>query len=190
MRDSKPWGLLVKKTFLYEERDEDARDKFVTELEAIKSQPVVYIDESGIKNTIKNEYARAVRGQPVMDNKKGHATEKLNIIAGLLNNKIIAPLTYSCSTDSILFNIWLETCLIPALPEKCLIIMDNATFHKSYQTKQIIENYGHKLLFLPAYSPDLNPIEQWWAIIKAKIKKYISNETSLYSCLELVFKTI
>lgn len=152
--------------------------------------PIVYIDESGIKNTIKPEYARALRGQPVRDNKKGHATEKLNIIAGLLNNKIIAPLIYSCSTDSIVFNTWLEKCLIPILPEKCVIIMDNATFHKSAKTKEMIENNGHRLLFLPAYSPDFNPIEQWWAIIKDKVKKYISEFDCLYFCVEMAFKTI
>ena len=123
-------------------------------------------------------------------NKKGYATEKLNIIAGLLNNNIIAPLTYHCSTDSILFNTWLEKCLIPALPEKCVLIMDNATFHKSNKTRYIIENHGHRLLLLPAYSPDLNPIEQQWAIIKSKTKKIVSDFNCLYSCLEAVFKTI
>ena len=50
--------------------------------------------------------------------------------------------------------------------------------------------YGHILLFLPAYSPDLTPIEQYWAIIKAKIKKYISGYSDLYSCIEFVFQTI
>ena len=70
------------------------------------------------------------------------------------------------------------------------IIMDNASFHKSDKTRQIIEQYEHRLLFLPAYSPDLNPIEQYWAIIKAKIKKSISGYSDLYSCIEFVFQTI
>ena len=105
------------------------------------------------------------------EDKKGHASEKLNIIAGLLNHKLIAPLTYRYSTDTSLFNTWLENCLIPVLPEKSVIIMDNARFHKSDKTRSLIEQHGHTLLFLPAYSPDLNPIEQYWAIIKSKIKK-------------------
>ena len=48
--------------------------------------------------------------------------------------------------------------------------MDNASFHKSIKTKQIIESAGCRLLFQPPYSPDLNPIEQQWAIIKRKFK--------------------
>lgn len=68
--------------------------------------------------------------------------------------------------------------------------MDNASFHKSNKTKEIIENNGHRLLFLPAYSPDLNPIENYWAIIKAKIKKVISNYSELYPCVEYVFQSI
>jgi transposase len=155
-----------------------------------ESQAIVYIDESGIKNNIKNEYGRALRGEAIMDDKKGHSTEKLNIIAGLLNNKLIAPLTYSYSTDSVLFNSWLEQCLIPVLPKNSIIIMDNASFHKSDKTRYIIEKNAHRLLFLPAYSPDLNPIEQYWAIIKAKIKKCISDYSDLDSCVEFVFKTI
>ena len=183
-------GLLAKKTFLYEERDEQARAEFIEQLKAIDSQSIVYIDESGIKNNIHNPYGRALRGTPVREDKKGHASEKLNIIAGLLNHKLIAPLTYRYSTDTQLFNTWLENGLIPVLPEKSVIIMDNARFHKSDKTRNIIEQHGHTLLFLPAYSPDLNPIEQYWATLKAKIKKYISDHSDLYACLEFVFRTI
>lgn len=61
---------------------------------------MVYIDESGIKNTLNNPYGRSLRGTLILDDKKGHATEKLNIIAGLLNHQLIAPLTYAYSTDT------------------------------------------------------------------------------------------
>ena len=68
--------------------------------------------------------------------------------------------------------------------------MDHARFHQSSKTKKIIENNGHKLLFLPAYSPDLNPIEHYWAMIKTKIKKVISNFTELYPCVEYLFNNL
>jgi len=61
--------------------------------------------------------------------------------------------------------------LIPKLPENSVIVMDNATFHKRSDTLQVIENAGHTALFLPPYSPDLNPIEQKWAQMKAMRKK-------------------
>jgi isftu1 transposase len=114
----------------------------------------------------------------------------VNIIAGLLNHTLIAPLTYRYSTDTVVFNTWLTLCLIPVLPKNSVIIMDNASFHKSDKTRLIIEQHGHQLLFLPAYSPDLNPIEQYWAIIKSKIKKCISDYSDLYCCIEYVFQSI
>jgi transposase len=57
--------------------------------------------------------------------------------------------------------------------------MDNARFHQSLKTKELIEGAGCKMLFLPAYSPDFNPIEEWWAILKAKIRKTLPNLDTL-----------
>ncbi len=57
--------------------------------------------------------------------------------------------------------------LIPKLPPKSIIIMDNASFHKGVSMKKAIEDAGHTLLYLPPYSPDLNPIEKKWAQAKA-----------------------
>ena len=78
----------------------------------------------------------------MIENRKSRATEKLNIIAGLLDNKIIAPLTYNCSTTSLVFNNWLEKCFIPILPTHCVIVMDNASFHKSSKTKKLLKIMG------------------------------------------------
>jgi hypothetical protein len=64
-----------KKTFLYEERDEQARAEFIEQLKMIESQTIVYLDESGIKNNMKNEYGRSLRGTVIIDDKKGHSTE-------------------------------------------------------------------------------------------------------------------
>jgi transposase len=93
------------------------------------------------------------------------------LIAGLLNHKVIALITYKGYTDTQVFNVCSEQCLIPVLPPNCLIVMDSASFHKSEETQEIIETNGHTLLFFPPYSPDLNPIENYWAIIKEKLRK-------------------
>ena len=68
--------------------------------------------------------------------------------------------------------------------------MDNARFHKSEETREIIEDNGHQLLFLPPYSPDLNPIENDWAILKGKLRKIVANFQNLFDALAAVFKTI
>jgi len=66
--------------------------------------------------------------------------------------------------------------------------MDNAAFHKSECTKILIKNAGCQLLFLPPYSPDLNPIEKFWADLKAKIKKIISGFSTLAEAIDEAFK--
>ncbi|MFN5609385.1 MAG: transposase [Holosporales bacterium] len=69
----------------------------------------------------------------------------------------------TCNTE--VFNTWIEQQLLPILDDKSLVIMDNAVFHKSQKTKDLIESVGAKLLFLPPYSPDLNPIEKNSALL-------------------------
>ena len=70
----------------------------------------------------------------------------------------------TCNTE--VFNTWLDKVLIPELCPGQIIIMDNASFHKSAKTRELIESAGCKLLYLPPYSPELNPIEKTWANIK------------------------
>lgn len=97
------------------------------------------------------------------------------MIAGLLGKKLIAPWMFEGYTDANVFNTWVEKVLLPELPPGYTVILDNARFHQSAKTRTLIESAGCKLLFLPAYSPDLNPIEEWWAILKTKIRAILPN---------------
>lgn len=75
--------------------------------------------------------------------------------------------------DSDFFEYWFANHLLPELPENSVIVMDNARFHRKSQLKEILSGTGHRLLFLPPYSPDLNPIEKYWAILKRKMRKIL-----------------
>ena len=90
----------------------------------------------------------------------------MNIIAGYVNHKSIAPMVFNSSCNTDLFNNWVEHFLIKELQPGQVVIMDNASFHKSQKTKELIESVGCKLIFLAPYSPDLNPIEHKWAQAK------------------------
>ncbi|WP_211268208.1 transposase, partial [Suttonella ornithocola] len=61
---------------------------------------------------------------------------------------------------------WVREALLPELPKNSVIVMDNAAFHKRSDIQAIIEEHGHEIVWLPPYSPDLNPIEKMWAWIK------------------------
>ncbi len=75
--------------------------------------------------------------------------------------------------DTILFNTWLEKVLIPNLKPGQVLILDNASFHKSKKSKELVEKAGCKMLFLPPYSPDLNPIEKCWANMKNRMRELL-----------------
>lgn len=89
-----------------------------------------------------------------------------------------------------LFNYWLKNFLVKDLKPGQIIVMDNATFHKSEATQRIINSAGCELLFLPPYSPDFNPIEKFWANLKRKIKNSIANFKSLAEAINNAFQRI
>jgi len=91
----------------------------------------------------------------------------------------------SCNTQ--LFEAWVEQFLIKALQPGQVVIMDNASFHKSQKTKELIESVGCKVIFLPPYSPDLNPIEKFWANMKRWIRQQIEFYQSLYQAISAFF---
>ena len=84
---------------------------------------------------------------------------------------MLAPYAFEGITDAKRFNGWIKKCLLPTLRKGQVVIMDNAPIHKANLTKELIESAGCKLKYQPEYSPDLNPIEQQWAVIKRKYKK-------------------
>lgn len=82
-----------------------------------------------------------------------------------------APFRFEGATNTEVFNLWLEKCLLPTLHPGQIVVMDNARFHKSLKTQELITAARCVLRFLPPYSPDLNPIEPVWAIVKARIRR-------------------
>jgi transposase len=82
----------------------------------------------------------------------------------------------------------MEKVLIPCLKPGQVVVMDNATFHKSAKTRELIQSARCKLVFLPPYSPDLNPIEIFWANFKKKLSQTLHHFSSLSHALDNLFK--
>lgn len=100
------------------------------------------------------------------------------MIGGWINKKFIAPFTFQGGCNANVFNVWLEQILLPDLQKGTIIIMDNAAFHKSEKTRELIEGAGCFLLYLPTYSPDFNPIEHCWHTLKSRLKPLIQQNQS------------
>ncbi len=106
------------------------------------------------------------QGQRFHALKSGRRQGRVNMIAALCEQNLLAPFTVEGACNRTVFETWLETCLLPTLVTGQVVVMDNATFHKGGRIEQLIQNAGCQLLYLPPYSPDLNKIEQRRVLVK------------------------
>ena len=125
----------------------------------------VYIDETGFSEEDFRRYAYAPRGVCVEDKVPSRRYRSTTLIAARLEG-CFTPLLFEGSCDAVAFNIYLSEMLCPLLDDSHVVIMDNASFHKGSETEALIRDSGASLLFLPPYSPELNPIEKDFANIK------------------------
>lgn len=179
-----------KKSTYYKERDEKKRQEFLDAIESVEKEDLVYVDESGIDQFLSRPYGRSPRGQKVYGEISGKRFDRESFVAAKVGGKILAPLCYKGTCNTALFNMWIEEMLAQDLRSGQIVIMDNATFHKSAKTKEIIERKGCVLLFLPPYSPDLNPIEKFWANFKRHIREIVGRYETLSQAIDHAFMCV
>ena len=129
---------------------------------------IVYFDESGFEEEVSRMHAWAVRGQKVYGDVAGSKRKRTNLIMAQRGREWLAPVVFDFSCNAELVETWLETMLIPELTQPSVVVMDNASFHHKGNIAKLLNQHGHKLLPLPPYSPDFNPIEQSFAILKRR----------------------
>jgi transposase len=108
------------------------------------------------------------------------AKGRINAIGALLGGDLLTVSFFESTINTDIFSIWVTQDLLPKLPHNSILIMDNATFHKGKNMKEAIKEAGHTLLYLPVYSPDLNPIEHKWAQAKAKRRQLRCSADELF----------
>jgi transposase len=138
------------------------------------------VDECGVENYMARKRARSPRGKRVVVSRPGKRFKRINVVAGQCGSEVIGETQYAWTTDSRWFMVWFEWYLCPFLRPGSVIIMDNARFHNKPQLEQIAHFYGYRILWLPPYSPDKNPIEQLWA----NLKNWLCNWSHLYTSIQ------
>ena len=116
----------------------------------------------------------------------GKRFARQSIISALFKGKLFSAMCFEGTCNTSLFNVWLKQMLIPNLTPGQVLILDNASFHKSLESEKLVEAAGCKILFLPPYSPDLNPIEKYWANMKAKVRELLPKTKTLTEALDNV----
>lgn len=119
------------------------------------------------------EYGYQLKSKRLLSERSGNRKNKRISVIGIRDHKhqLLHPFMFEGSTTKELFKAYLKKILLPNLPKSSYLVMDNATFHKGEDIKKLIKSYNINLLYLPTYSPDLNPIEKKWSQIKSYYRK-------------------
>lgn len=180
-----------KNTPCYIERDEDEREAFAETLESLpEDAELYYADESGFEEYYTRNYGYSQRGERVYAEVSGNRYGRTIIVGATdKNNEFTAGFAFKGYMNGALFTGWLEHIFASSLkkPEKSILIIDNASHHPKDEIYDIAEEYGFRVIFLPKYSPDLNPIEKFWAKIKNWLRLHMKEFGSFWEGLVRAF---
>lgn len=131
---------------------------------------LVFLDETGVTTNLLRRYGRAPRGVRVYDDAPFARWQTSTFIAALRLTGLTAPGVFDGAIDGPSFLAYVEQILVPTLQRGDLVIADNLSAHKVTGVRRAIESAGATLVYLPPYSPDLNPIELCFAKLKAIVR--------------------
>lgn len=160
-----------KKALVAAEQDPDAREQWRDTIAEYNLEQFVFIDESSANITLTPRYARAPRGQRAPGSAPRNYQHNTTLVAALTPRGIQTPMTLEGAIDSDAFAAYVEQVLRTTLRPGQIVICDNLSVHKRADIRSAIEAAGCTLLFLPAYSPDFNPIEQAFSKLKAFLRR-------------------
>jgi len=168
-------GSASKKTLhaIEQERPDvaEARQTWKAEQSGLDASKLVFIDETGTNTKMVRQRGRCARGRRLMGKAPWGHWKTTTFVAGLRCNEISAPCVLDGPMDGQGFLVYVEKVLVPSLSDGDIVVMDNLPAHKVDGVRALIEAANARLLYLPPYSPDLNPIEMAFAKLKALLRK-------------------
>lgn len=156
-----------------------------------KPEELIYIDEMGAVRNITCNYARSEKGQRAKSENSITPGTRVSTVGALGFNGLLTEFCYEGTMTAIVFRFFVEKFLVPILLPSNVVILDNAKVHYDEDAIFMIEATGAGIVFLPPYSPELNPIENIWAKVKNYLRKVTILDTEeLYKTIALALETI
>lgn len=132
---------------------------------------LVFVDETWIRTDMTRIRGWSARGTPLLAKVPHGRWRTLTFVAGLRRAEIVAPCVFDGPINGRSFTAWVQQSLAPTLRPRDVVVLDNLGSHKGEQARLAVRAAGAHLLFLPPYSPDLNPIEMLFAKLKTLFRK-------------------
>jgi transposase len=148
-----------------------ARNQWFEQFADVRVDQLVFLDEFGATTTMQRTHGRAPPGERVVSKVPHGHWKVISTIAAMTVRGIEASASFDDATDGELFVTFVREALAPMLRPRQVVVMDNLPSHKHARVREWIESAGARLLYLPPYSPDFNPIEQAISKIKSVLKK-------------------
>jgi transposase len=148
-----------------------ARDTWFAQFAGVRVNQLVFLDEFGATTTMQRMHGRAAPGERVVTKVPHGHWKMISTIAAMNINGIVASGSFDGATDTELFVTFIREALLPMLRPGQVLVMDNLPAHKSPQIDQLVESIGARVLRLPPYSPDFNPIEMAISKVKTVLRK-------------------
>jgi transposase len=150
---------------------QQARQEFRAAQEFLDPARLVFIDETAATTNMTRRYGRASVGQRVVEAVPHGHYKRTTFVSALRCDGLSAAMTVDGSMNGDLFVAYVEQVLLPELRVGDVVILDNLQAHKRAEARELIQGAGCALVFLPPYSPDLNPIEMAFSKLKALLRK-------------------
>ena len=184
-----------KKTFSDPKKKTDEvkrkKENYDRQLENIEPEKRLYLDETGTCLNMSPAYGRSQRGRPAYDEKPTSPGDTVSTVVILAEDGIKAQYTYSTTLNAVLFMAYLDLYVLPILKEGQVLIMDNHPVHHAKIVSEYLHKNNVKFLYLPPYSPELNPIEEAFSKVKYYIKKHKPRTLDrLLATINKAFETI
>jgi transposase len=154
------------------ERDEFLRAAWrVIVAEQVETEQLVFVDEMGTNTSLSPVYAWAKKGQRAYWSVPRNRGANTTVLSSMSSRGMGPSLTVEGATDTAVFEAYVEQVLAPTLHRGQVVVMDNLSAHKGERIRELIEERGCELIYLPSYSPDLNPIEEVFSKIKGLVRE-------------------
>lgn len=152
---------------------------------------MIFLDESGCNLAMSSAYGRALRGERVVDHKPANWGENLSVIGAIRVDRVLCHRTFVGAVNGPRFVQFVRETLCPRLYPGDVVVLDNLRPHHAPVVRELVTSVGATLLFLPPYSPDMNPIEPCWSFVKHHLRRLAYRTTdTLRHAIPNVFKRV